>query len=132
MSEVVNPFRGLVGGRVATYLEGAFAEYGHGRIRGAYDYCMLALNSTLFELKPAGRRLFEKLASLEEAGKIGREVLEAARASDFVARHDRGITDMDISYMCAEDLWELVRFLERLYRSLAERGVALANDPRGV
>jgi hypothetical protein len=132
MSEIENPFRGLVGGRLSTYFDEAFGEYGRGRVRGAYDYCLLALNSTVFELKPRGKRLFEWLESLETDGKLGADVLGFARASPFLVKHDQGITDMDLSYMSTGDFQDIVRFLQLLYRSLADHGVKLANDPRGV
>ena len=132
MAEPLNPFRGLVSGRVLTYFDEAFVEWGHGRIRGTYDYAFLAFNSTLYELKPGGKTLFEKLAALAADGRIDGRVLELARASEFLRKHERGITDMDLSTMSVADVQELLGFLERLYRSLQDRGVVLANDPRGV
>ena len=132
MPETPHPFSALVGGRVLTYFDEAFVQYGQGKFRGTYDYCLLALNSTVFELKPQGKRLFEWLASLEGEGKLGQEVLEFARGREFMVKHDRGITDMDLSYMSAGDLQDLVHFLELFYRSLKANGVALVNDPRGV
>jgi hypothetical protein len=126
-----HPFRGLVQGRLLTYFDEAFVEYGRGRLRGAYDYGMLALNTTLFELRPGREPLFQRLAGIEADGRIGPEVLAFARGNDFLERHDRGITDMDLSYMSLEELQGFVRFLEIFYRSLAARGTAVSGDPRG-
>ena len=121
----------LVSGRLLTYFQEAetFAE--RGDFRAAYDYAMLALNSTMFELAPGSDSLLTKLDKLSADGKLGKSVGAAARSSEFLLKHERGITDMDLSYMTHDDLDELLRFLLTFYGSLREHGVAFSDDPRG-
>lgn len=124
MDATGNPFRELVSGRLATYFDEAFGELSRGRLRGTYDYGMLALNTTLFELIPGRSTLFEKLEQLVARKSLDPEVLEQARGREFLRKHDRGITDMDLSYMTTEDLRDFLGFLKLFYGSLRARGVA--------
>ena len=131
MTTLVEPFARLVSGRLLTYFEEAAAVASQGNFRGAYDYAMLALNSTLFELAPGACSLLTRLDRLVEGGKLGKEVTDYVRGSEFLLKHERGITDMDLSYMTPDDLDDLLRFLTVFYGSLKGHGVALSNDPRG-
>ena len=129
MPDVANPFRGLVGGRLAIWLEEAMVEYHRGKLRNCYDLTLLALNSSLWELGAKGRGLFDRLRALQADGKIGPEVLERARELPFPARHEAGITDIDLSYLTVDDTRDWVGFLELFFRSLAASGITLAGDP---
>ena len=108
-------------GRLKTYAEEAFVEYRRGRPRGCYDLLMLTFNSTLAELKPEGLTLFERLESLVGQGKLDAEVVSLAEGLPFLVKHDRGISDMDLSYMKEDELFDLIRFLEVYFASLQQR-----------
>jgi len=82
---------------------------------------MLTFNSTLAELKPEGLTLFERLESLVGQGKLDAEVVSLAEGLPFLVKHDRGISDMDLSYMKEDELFDLIRFLEVYFASLQQR-----------
>jgi hypothetical protein len=117
----VDPIVSQLEGRLKTYAEEAFVEYRRGRPRGCYDLLMLAFNSTLAELKPQGIALFERLEALVQDGKLDGDVVKLARGLPFLVKHDRGITDMDLSYMSEEELLDFIRFLELYFTSLKQR-----------
>ena len=130
-TDAAHPFVGLVEGRLRTYFDRAYEQRESGAIRGAYDYAMMALNATLFELAPGADALVAKLSRLIESERVAASVLDAARAKPFLCKLDAGITDMDLTYMSDADLSDFLDFLESLYGSLRANGVLLTADPRG-
>ena len=126
---IPNPLAGLAGpagGRRATWIDEAFGEYGRGKFRGAYDLLMLALNDTLYEHKAEGHSLFIKLSGLARKGLLDAQVVDLARSLPFLDKHDRGITDLDLSYMTEHDLYEFISFLEAYFRSLKKNSMTAA------
>jgi len=123
---ILNPLAALVDGRRTTWIDEAFTEYGRGKFRGAYDLLMLTLNDTLFEHKAEGHSLFIKLSGLARKGLLDAQVVDLARSLPFLDKHDRGITDIDLSYMSEHDLYEFITFLEAYFRSLKKNSMSAA------